>query len=88
MELLRFLEESWPKKFADVFADEESSFYLDHPRASKWFPFGVPRPTRVGRNIEARKDMLWICLSMSGNYDVVIASPGERINRDFLRMKC
>jgi hypothetical protein len=83
MELLCFLEESSPEKFANVFTGDESWFDLDNPRNSMWLASGVPRPTRVRRNIRARKVMIWICFSMPRSYHVVMLLLGERVNRDF-----
>jgi hypothetical protein len=80
---LRFLEESSPQKLANVFTGDESWFSLDTPRKLMWLASGVPRLTRVRRNIGARNVMISICFSRSGSYDVVMLSHGERFNRDF-----
>jgi hypothetical protein len=84
MELLRFLEESSPQKLANLFTGDGNWFYLDNLQNAMWLTSGVPRPTRVRRNIGAWKDMIWICFSKSGSSDVVMLPPGERFNRDFL----
>jgi hypothetical protein len=81
--LLRFLEKSSRQKIANSFTGEESSFYLENPQNSMWLAFGVPRPTIVRRNIEARKVLIWICFSRFGSYDVGMLPPGEKFNRDF-----
>jgi hypothetical protein len=58
MELIRFLEESLPQKLMNVFTSDESWFYLENPQISMWLASGVSRPTRVRRNIGARKIMI------------------------------
>jgi hypothetical protein len=68
MKLLRFLEESSPQKLVNVFTSDESWFDLDNHRNSMWFASGVPGPTRVRKNIGARKVMIWICFPRSGSY--------------------
>jgi hypothetical protein len=84
MELLRFPEESSPQKLANVFTGDKSWFYLYNPRNSMWLASGVPRSTRVRRNIWARKVMIWICFPSPGSYDMVMLPHGEKFNRGFL----
>jgi hypothetical protein len=55
MELFRVLEEFSPQKLAHVLIGDESWLNLGDARNSMWLASGVPRPTRVRRNIGVRK---------------------------------
>jgi hypothetical protein len=83
LELLQFLEESWPQKLGSAIVGGERWFYVDIPQSSMSLASGVPQPTIARRNIGVRKVMIWICFSTSGSYDLVMLPLGETFNRDF-----